>query len=262
MRGRLLFSYRPPRAHPILYAGLIVFGFVFLTGSLENLLRESRPMLYAVYAAPLAATAAIMAALWQSDTRIYDNGIAPARALIARKFHPFIAWDDMTAAYPAYYDVTGAFVSPFASSDGKVTQTGLLIESGQRADLLRFTPSRFVLGQQRSKGFFAAWPIVQKAFADRGKSLTGTVPAYSDDEKRQLINEATAPFLPFFAIVLLFSSAAPVLLLLRWLGLPIWASFAASLLLPLWTSLRSYSRSRARNNILNRLSKSTEAQRA
>src|SRR5688572_19681113 len=118
-RGALLWEYDPPRAHPILYAGAIVFAVVLLTGRLEYLLRESRPFLYAVYALPLLLDLLLLVALIPSPVRLHAGGAAPARPLVLRWWRPFLPWAEVAAAYPASYDVTGAFVSPFASSDGK-----------------------------------------------------------------------------------------------------------------------------------------------
>ena len=261
-RGALLWEYRPPRAHPILYAGLLVFGFVFLTGSLENWLRDDRPLLYAVYAAPLAATALVMAALWPSPVRLHENGAAPSRPLLLRWWRPFLRWDEAAAVYPVSYDVTGAFVSPFASSDGKVTQTGVGIEDAHgRVETLRFTPTRFSLTSRRSRGYREAWDVVADAMARRGRPLVPAAPTYTETERAVLLAEARKPFLPFFAIVFLFASAAPIVWILLRAGVPTGVALAIGLAAPFGTSLRSWTASRRRNRILNALSKSAEFER-
>src|SRR5687767_12542569 len=89
-RGALRLEYPPPRAHPIVYAGILCFGAVLATGSLENLLRENRGEIYLLYAAPLLATLALLAALWPSTTRIHEHGIAPSRPLLLRWRRPFV----------------------------------------------------------------------------------------------------------------------------------------------------------------------------
>ena len=261
-RGALLFEYRPPRAHPILYAGLLCFGVVFLSGSLENLLRDDKPFLYAVYAGPFLAVLLLMAALWPNDVKLFANGIVPSRPLLLRWHRPFIAWDQLACVYPASYDVTGAFVSPFASSDGKVTQTGLALEwPDGRSETVKFTPTRFALTSRRSRGFREAWAVVEGAFANRGRPLVPAAAHYTDEEKAAMVARARAPFLPFFAIVLLFASAAPVALLLLKLHVPVPAALLVALLAPLGTSRRSYAKSRERNRLLNALSKSAEFER-
>lgn len=261
-RAALLWEYRPPRAHPILYAGLIITLAVFATGALENFLRGNQAFLYAVYAAPVGGVAFMMAALWRSPVRIYGNGIAPSRILLLRWRRPFIAWDEVAAAYPASYDVTGAFVSPFASSDGKVTQTGLGLELGNgTVETVRFTPTRFAQNTRRSRGYREAMDVVRQAFADRGRALVPHAEALDDAARDALLRKAREPFLPFFAIVLLFASAAPVLwLLLAIGGLPIGVALPLALILPLGTSLQSWLRSSRRNAILNRLAKVAEHQ--
>ena len=262
-RGRLLWEYQGPRAHPILYAGLLVFGFVLATGSLENLLREGRSGIYAAYAAPFAATLAVTAALWAGPVRIHENGVAPSRPLLLRWLRPFVAWDDCVACYPVSYDVTGAFVSPFASSDGKVTQRGIGLElRGGAVEIVRFTPSRFTLGRERSRGYKEAWPLVETLWAGKGRPLVPAQPPIPPAERDRLLAQARRPFLPFWAIVALFCSAAPITLGLALLGVPDGAAIATGLLAPLGTSLLSFRRSVERNRILNTLSKAALAQEA
>lgn len=261
-RGALLWEYSPPRAHPILYAGLLVFGFVFMTGSLENLARENVGRLYAIYAAPIIGTALIMVALMPSSTRIYENGIAPARSLIMRWHQPFVAWTDLAAVYPHSYDVTGAFVSPFASSDGKVTQTGLGLEwPDGTSETVKFTPTRFSMTSRRSRGFREAYALVVDSFQKMGRPMVAAANQYTSEERAAMMAAARAPFLPFFAIVFLFASAAPIVWILLRLHVPVPVALGIGLLAPLGTSLRSYVKSRERNRILNALAKQTEFER-
>jgi hypothetical protein len=263
-RGRLLWEYRPPRAHPIVYAGLLVFAAVFATGSLENALRQAKPEVYAVYSLPFLAILWAFLAFRPSDTRIHEHGIAPSRPLVLRWRRPFVRWDELAAVYPVSYDVTGAFVSPFASSDGKVTQTGLGLEwPDGRVETVRFTPTRFALNASRSRGYREAIEVVRALFAEQGRALAPRAERFTADERAALAAQARRPFLPFFAIVFLFASAAPVVWVLMGLaGLPAWAAIPVGLVAPLATSLRSYVASRRRNAILNRLSKAAEHERA
>ncbi|MGB1586360.1 MAG: hypothetical protein ACPHID_04880, partial [Thermoplasmatota archaeon] len=94
-----------------------------------------------------------------------------------------------------------------------------------------------------------------------GKPLVPSAESFTKDEAQALLDEAHAPFLPFFAIVLLFASAAPVIWILTRLGLPVGISLALSLLAPAWVSLTSFRKSVARNAILNRLSKAAAFKR-
>ncbi|MCA1811098.1 MAG: hypothetical protein LC623_03690 [Halobacteriales archaeon] len=261
-RGELLWEYRPPRAHPILYAGLLVFAVVFATGSLENLARDNQGFLYAVYALPFLLTLLLAVALEPGTVRIHRGGIAPSRPLVARWRRPFLRWDDLAAVYPASYDVTGAFVSPFASSDGKVTQTGLALEDRRgRTETVRFTPTKFAHNTPRSRGYKEAIEVVRALYAERGRSLVPSARTFTPEEREAMLAQARRPFLPFIAIVLLFAAAAPAVLLLHWLGLPDAAAIPLALLLPLGTSLRSALQSRRRNALLNALSKAAESER-
>lgn len=262
VEGRLLFAYRPPRAHPILYAGAIVLGLVFLTGSAENALRDGRPILYAAYALPLVLDLALFALLVPSETRVHEHGIAPSRPLLLRWHRPFVRWEDLRAVYPSFYDVTGAFVSPFASSDGKVTQMGLALEGHDgHVETVRFTPTRFVAWQHRSRGFNGALEVVRERFERLGRPMTPPGEAFTPEESGAMVAQASRPFLPFFAIVFLFAAAAPVLAVLVWLGLDVGPALAIALLLPLGVSLRSFVQSRKRHAILNRLSRAAEGAR-
>jgi hypothetical protein len=261
-RGDLLLEYRPPRAHPIVYAGLLVFAFVFATGSLENLARDGRPELYAVYALPVVGLALLYVAMAPSPTLIHEHGVAPARPLLLRWRRPFVRWDELAAVYPGSYDVTGAFVSPFASSDGKVTQTGLVLEwPGGRSETVKFTPTRFALTSRRSRGYREAYSVVSDLFARQGRPLVPSGPTYDAQEREAMVAKAREPFLPFFAIVFLFASAAPVAWVLLRLGVPVQVALPLCLVAPLATSLRSWTKSRERNRILDALSRAAQLER-
>jgi hypothetical protein len=261
-RGALLLEYSPPRAHPIVYAGILCFSVVLATGSLENLLRENRAVLYLLYALPLLATLAFLALMWPSTTRIHEDGIAPSRPLLLRWLRPFVRWDDLAAVYPSSYDVTGAFVSPFASSDGKVTQTGLGLEwPDGRTETVKFTPTRFAQTSRRSRGYREAYSVVVDLYARRGKPLVPAAPIYSSIERDAMLAKAREPFLPFFAIVFLFASAAPVAWVLLRVGVPVSVALPVSLVAPFATSLRSWTKSRQRNRLLDLLSKSAQFER-
>jgi hypothetical protein len=261
-RGELLWEYRPPRAHPILYAGLLVFGFVFVTGALENFARDNKPELYAVYALPFLATLLLAVALEPGTVRIHRDGIAPSRPLVVRWARPFLRWDDLAAVYPASYDVTGAFVSPFASSDGKVTQTGLALEGRSgRTETVRFTPTRFAHNTPRSRGYKEAIEVVRALYAQQGRTLVPAAATFTPEQREAMLAQARKPFLPFIAIVLLFAGAAPALWVLLKLGAPIGLALPVALLLPFGTSLRSWVQSRRRNRLLDALSKAAEFER-
>lgn len=258
-RGELVWEYRPPRAHPILYAGLLLTAAVFVLGALENLLRDNKPELYAVYAAPPVVLLALFALLFPSSVRIHRAGVAPSRPVVLRWHRPFLPFADQVAVYPVAYDVTGAFVSPFASSDGKVTQLGVGLEDRHgRIETIRLTPTRFSQTSRRSRGFREAWPLVRDLYTAQGRPCVADAPSYSPEERASMEAEARKPFLPFFAIVFLFACAAPVLWILTHLGVPVPVALPLCLVLPVATSLRSWTQSQRRNRILNALSKSAE----
>lgn len=265
-RGEVLWEYRPPAAHPIVWAGLLLACAVMVLGSIENLLRDRKPELFVVYAAPPVALLVLFLALRAGPIRIHEHGVAPSRPALLAWRRPFIPWSDVVAAYPIHYDVTGAFVSPFASSDGKVTLTGIGLElqggspSNPRLERIKLTPTRFAQNTRRSRGYREAWPLVQDRFARAGRPLVPDAPTYSDAERARMEAEARAPFLPFFAIVVLFACAAPVLAVLVKVGVPPPIALALCVVPPLGTSLRSWTQSRRRNRILNALSKAAQHQ--
>lgn len=261
---RLLFEYRPPAVHPIVYAGALVFGAVFVIGAVEVWVRDAPPAVLAWYALPLMATLWWIVAFARGPTRIYSHGIAPARPRVARLLAPrrgFVAWHALAAVYPSFYDVTGAFVSPFASSDGKVTQMGLALEwPDGRKKTVPFTPTRFAMWQPESAGYRGAMSAVRNAYGER--PLVHEARIFTSEEAQRMVTDAGRPFLPFWAIVALFASAAPMLwLLTRVAGLPVAAALPLALVAPVAVSLRSWIQSRRRNDLLDRLSKAAEYER-
>jgi hypothetical protein len=256
-RGALLWEYRPPAAHPILPAALIVLCCVFALGSIENLARESRPELYALYALPVLLVALLLLATRRGPVRIFESGIEPGRPMVMAWHRPFTAWSEVSAVWPAPYDVTGAFVSPFASSDGKVSQLGLALETARGTEVVRFTPTRFLRGRSDSRGFREAWDTVQGLFARQGRVPVPQPPVVPADEADRLLREARRPFLPFWVIVLLFAAAAPVALLALKLGAGVPLALVLGLSFPLLTSLQSALRSRRRHAILRHLAKAS-----
>lgn len=254
MTGTVLWEYRAPKVHPIVYALALVTAMVGLTGSLEVVVRRAEPHLFAVYWAPLAVVVVAGLLTARRPVRIHADGIEPGGLLVLPVRR--LRWNDLAAVYPVSYDVTGAFVSPFASSDGKVTQTGIGLEGRDgRLRVVAFTPSRFALNARKSRGFRDAWATVTRIFEEQGRTLVPAPPRLSPEERQRLLVEARRPFLPFFVIVFLFASAAPIVWGLMALQVEPPLAVAVGLAAPLATSLTSWRRSRARNRILNLLHK-------
>jgi hypothetical protein len=261
-RGRLLLEYRPPAAHPMVFAGLLVFAVVWVTGSIENALGAQRRELYGLYGVPFALTLAWFLLARAGPVRIYDHGIAPGRPLVLAWWKPFRAWSELVAVYPCYYDVTGAFVSPFASSDGKVTQMGLALEDASgHVETVPFTPTLFTRGERESAGYTAAWQTVRDALARQDRPPVASAHHYTPDEQAAMLAEANKPFLPFFVILVLLVSAAPVVAILIKLGVDVAIALPLSLMAPIGVMLRSWVQSRRRHRVLNALAKMAEHQR-
>ncbi|TMK43637.1 MAG: hypothetical protein E6G55_12215, partial [Actinobacteria bacterium] len=139
---RLIFEYRPIPMSPMSLALLILLALVtFVLGPLA-----SPPELWplgGVCFLPLLLLLGLIGLNHPSPTRIFDEGIEVSlplwrRTLGGRSFYP---WDDVVNVYPASYEVSGAFLSPFASSAGTLVHTGVAIETraGERR-IVRFTP--------------------------------------------------------------------------------------------------------------------------
>src|SRR5437867_739423 len=127
---RLIFEYRPIPMSPMSLALLILLALVtFVLGPLA-----SPPELWplgGVCFLPLLLLLGFVGLNHPSPTRIFDEGIEVSlplwrRALGGRSFYP---WDDVVNVYPASYEVSGAFLSPFASSAGTLVHTGVAIET-------------------------------------------------------------------------------------------------------------------------------------
>ena len=125
-RGVPVFEYRPIPVSPMSVAILILLALVtFVLGPLA-----SPPELWplgGLCLLPIALVLAFVQFSRPSPTRIYAEGIEPSlplwrRLLGGRRFFP---WEDVANVYPASYEISGAFLSPFASSAGTLVHTGI-----------------------------------------------------------------------------------------------------------------------------------------
>src|SRR5712664_1618647 len=163
-RGPPVFEYRPIPVSPMSVAVLILLAVVtFVLGPLA-----SPPELWPLGGLCLLPIALVMLYVLlnrPSPTRIYGEGIEvslPAwrRILGSKRFFP---WDEVANVYPASYEVSGAFLSPFASSAGTLVHVGIGLETvaGDRI-VVRFTPGAIRAFRGETEGYVQAMDAVRE----------------------------------------------------------------------------------------------------
>lgn len=277
-RGPLLFEYTPLPMSPMSVALLLLLGIVLVTSPVllprELFLPRGWFPVNGVCLLTFAAVLAGAFLQWPSPTRIFGNGIErslPAWRRLIRE-RAWLPWAEVRNVYPATYEVSGAAMSPFASSAGTLVHTGLGIETGDgRRCTVRFTPGTIRRFRGESPGFTYAMEAVRQAFAGLGRSLVSDVHAYSDPEIVAMHAEARRPLLGLDVIVYAFflppTIVAVALLAMNWVRVVpdpalLVAVFALGAIPPLasmWYTLR---KSRRRNYLLSELAKHEEHVRA
>src|SRR5437867_5128440 len=264
---RLIFEYRPIPMSPMSLALLILLALVtFVLGPLA-----SPPELWplgGVCFLPLLLLLGLIGLNHPSPTRIFDEGIEVSlplwrRTLGGRSFYP---WDDVVNVYPASYEVSGAFLSPFASSAGTLVHTGVAIETraGERR-IVRFTPGAIRGFRGETEGYVKCIAAVRDVFRSRGRPLVTSVKRYGDDEVRAMAERAQEPLVGMAAIVLAFL-APPIFVAGAFLALspgPLAFALAiAGAAAPPSISIGiTWRRSRRRSDLLSELSKFQESLR-
>src|SRR2546426_2311101 len=113
-----------------------------------------------------------------SATRIYHDRIAVSLPLWRRLLGSkgTFDWDEIANVYPASYEISGAFLSPFASSAGTLVHTGIGLETvrGRRL-VVRFTPGTVRAFRGGAEGDVRAMEAVRQVFHARGRPLGATV---------------------------------------------------------------------------------------
>jgi hypothetical protein len=203
-----------------------------------------------------------------SPTRIYAEGIEVSLPLWRRLLGSkrFCAWDEVANVYPASYEVSGAFLSPFASSAGTLVHTGIGLETvaGDRI-VVRFTPGVIRAFRGETEGYVRAMEAVREVLRARGRSLVTTVQRYSDEEVKAMAERAREPLLGMSAIVLAFlippALVAAVLLVFGSGPVALGVAIVGAALPPAISIALTYGRSRRRSAVLSELSKFQESLR-
>lgn len=271
-RGAVLFEYTPLPMSPMSVAMILLLVIVSLLGPVA-LPKEFFPLGGACFL-PIAAAVAWAVLQRPSPTRVHANGIELSQPLWRRILGrpEYIPWADVRNVYPAAYEVSGAAMSPFASSAGTLVHTGLGFETEDgRRRIVKFTPGSIRQFRAESQGFTYAMEAVRRAFRDLGRPLVTHVRSYTDDEVRAMHEEARQPLVGMGAIVLAFflppTLVASALVVLNALGVtPPPLALALIVILaaiPPFASMRfTLSRSQRRNYLLGELAKHEEALRA
>ena len=265
--GRLVFEYRPIPVSPMSVALLILIGLVtFVLGPLA-----SPPELWPLGGLcflPFLVLVGFVLLSHPSPTRVYAEGIEVSlplwrRVLGSRRSY---AWDEVANVYPASYEVSGAFLSPFASSAGTLVHTGIGLETvaGDRI-VVRFTPGVIRAFRGETEGYVKAMDAVREVLRARGRSLVTSVRRYSDEEVKGMAERAREPLLGMAAIVLAFlippALVAAVLLILGTGPGALAVAVIGAALPPALSIAFTYRRSRRRSALLSELSKFQESLR-
>lgn len=203
---QLVFEYFPIPVSPMSVALLLVLGIVtFVLGPLSG-----TPDLWPLGGLcflPFVLLIGFVSLSHPSPTRIFAEGIEVSlplwrRLAGARRYYP---WADVANVFPASYEISGAFLSPFASSAGTLVHTGIGLETsaGERLTV-RFTPGAIRAFRGETEGFRLAMEAVRRVFRERGRPLVAHVRAYSDEEVKAMFEEARRPLLGMDSIVLAF----------------------------------------------------------
>ena len=260
----LAFEYRPIPVSPMSVAMLLVLGLVtFVLGPFA-----SRPELYPLGGLcflPFALLIVYVLVNRPSPTLIYYEGIEVSlprwkRLLGARRYY---SWEEIENVYPASYEVSGAFLSPFASSAGTLVHTGLGLETldGLRV-LVRFTPGVIRAFRGETEGYRRTLEAIREVFRDRGRPLVTRVKHYSDEEVLAMQDEARRPLLGLPTIAFAFFTppalAAIVLFAFPLSPFAVGAAIAFAVVPPAVAITITWKRSQRRSSILSELSKFQE----
>ena len=260
----LAFEYRPIPVSPMSVALLLVLGLAtFVLGPLA-----SGPELYPLGGLcflPFAFLVLFVLVNRPSPTRIYYEGIEVSlpwwRRLVGAK--RYYTWEEIENVYPASYEVSGAFLSPFASSAGTLVHTGVGLEmiSGERMTV-RFTPGAIRAFRGETEGFRRAMEAIRDVFRERGRPLVTRVKHYSDEEVLAMQKGARHPLLGLPTIILAFF-LPPVLVAVSLLAIPLGplasgTATSAAIVPPAIAIVITWKRSRRRNHALSEMSKFQE----
>ncbi len=180
---------------------------------------------------PFVALIALAVLLRPSPTVVHERGLTVSRPLWVRlagrrEYYPY---EEIVNLYPAYYEIAGAVLSPFASSAGTIRHQGLGVDTSEGDSfIVKFTPGRLQFAKGFSQGFRWALEAVEAVYAERGEPMVKDAARYSPRELEAMGELAMRPLLNIGDIFAAF--LAPAILV----GLFLWVAFELGLAAQTW----------------------------
>ncbi|HKW43305.1 MAG TPA: hypothetical protein VJP06_03875, partial [Thermoplasmata archaeon] len=206
-RGALLYTYRPIPANPMTVALLLLVLVVTLVIGPIVAGPEGLWPLGGVCFLPLALVLLTMALFKPSPTSVFEAGIEVSVPLWRRILRQprYYLWSKIRDVYPRSYEVSGSFLSPFASSAGTLVHTGIGIETKEgRRLLVRFTPGSIRSFRAESQGYVEMMRVIRDRFARHGESMITTSKTFSDQEVLEMQARARQPLVRIEGVFLAF----------------------------------------------------------
>ncbi len=205
--GPLLYAYKPIPANPMFVALLLLLLVVTLVLGPIAAAPEGLWPLGGICFLPLGVLLVAMVLFHPSPTCVYEEGVRISLPLWRRMLgdQRDFRWDEVRDIYPASYEVSGSFMSPFASSAGTLVHVGLGIETKDgRRRLVRFTPGMIRGFRAESQGYLEAMAVIRDRFARRGQPMVTTAKALSDEEVLAMQARAREPLVSIGGVFLAF----------------------------------------------------------
>jgi len=269
-QGPLLYTYTPIPANPMTVALLLLvlvvtFGIGPIAGGPAGLWP-----LGGLCFIPLAIVLFVIAAFKPSPTLVFEEGIEVSLPLWRRMLGTsrYIPWSDVRDVYPKSYEVSGSFLSPFASSAGTLVHTGIGIETRDgRTSLIRFTPGSIRAFRAETQGYVETMAVIRDRFARRHERMVTTAKSIPNAQVLAMQTEARRPlvriegvfaafFLPPSIVIILLVALESARIPLT--PLAILLILVAAILPPGVSMARTLRQSERRNAILSELAKHQE----
>lgn len=271
--GPLLYAYKPIPANPMSVALLIlVLVVTFILGPVAAAPEGLWP-LNGICFLPLGILLVAIVLFRPNPTYVYENGIEISLPLWRRLLgaQKDFRWGQIRDVYPASYEVSGSFMSPFASSAGTLVHAGLGLETTEgRRLLVRFTPGAIRAFRAESQGFLDALVVIRDRFARHGEPMIRTAKSFTDAQVLEMQSEARQPLVSIPGVFLAFflppTIVGVVFLAATAMNLALSAPLAVAAVLialapPAFSMASTLRRSERRNEILSDLSKFQESLR-
>ncbi len=156
---------------------------------------------------PLAVLFLAMLLFKPSPTYVYEEGVHITLPLWRRALgdQQDFRWDEIRDVYPASYEVSGSFMSPFASSAGTLVHVGIGLETKDgRQRLVHFTPGMIRAFRAESQGYMEAMAVIRDRFLRRGQPMVTTAKTFTDREVLAMQAEVREPLVSISGVFLAF----------------------------------------------------------